>query len=102
MTDKQSKPRTTKVTKGIERVYNIGNYESVRVIETLEETIEWSTIEERQTKLKNINKHLVADFNVTKKELFAGLGMSEKKAFGKEKSDNNATVSDDVFDGLDT
>ncbi|MFW6172293.1 MAG: hypothetical protein ACOC5T_00915 [Elusimicrobiota bacterium] len=102
MNDKQTKPRVTKVTKGIERVYNIGNYESVRVIETLEETIEWSSIEERQTKLKNINKHLVADFNITKNDLFVGLGMSEKKAFGKEKANDKVTVSDDVFDGLDT
>lgn len=100
--------RTTKVFKGIERTLNTGRYESVKILEHIEEEITWSNIEERNAKLEAVNKHLIYDFEKTKNEVLKSLNLMEEKIDIKTKEDvlqekaeqKEVKASMDLFDKL--
>ena len=99
----QENARVTKVTKGIERVFNIGNFESIRISIHAEDEIEWSTIEERKEKLERVTKNLINDFNKSKEDIMSAFSAHEKKGFYEnklEKKEEQKKVSTSEFDSL--
>lgn len=106
MTDENvsaSKIRTTKVTKGINRKLWTAKYEEIEIISHVEETIEWTTLEERQKKLDAITKCVVIDFEKTRDAVLQELGLSEKKVFGSQSEPDAIKPINklsDIFDGL--
>lgn len=94
--------KTSKISKSIERVINIGSYQSVRVSVHVEEEIEYKTDDEFRLKSellsRKVSKDLVETISVAQEEL--NIDSFEKKIFGKTKK-TGVEVSDDIFDSLD-
>jgi len=74
-------PRISKIHKSIRRVFNIGKYESLEIVVSFEETVDWQTVADRQKKSDNITKLLLVDFGATKDTVFKELVVGEKKSF---------------------
>jgi len=93
--------RTSKIVKSIERVINLGNYESLRIHCGVEETIEWKDQAERDKKVENWNKLLIQDFKKTEKMAMASLGAAESKATLRSNGVESKMVVSDDLDSLE-
>jgi len=102
------KPRTSKVTKGINRRIWTAKYEGIEICSHVEEIIEWRTLKERQQKLDAVSKHLTDDFKKTSNSVLAELGLTHVSAWSSADSDpepidkriDNKKISNDLFDGI--
>lgn len=94
------KIRKSRITKLIQRTLNTAKFESIVISVSLDEEIEWSTLEERDFKANNWNMILLKDFKETQEKVLEELGLSVKKAYFKtladkdDRSDNDHSMSD--------
>jgi len=107
--DEKIKLRKSIIRKGIQRTLSTAKYESIVIHDEIEEEIEWSSLEERQKKIKNWETILVQNFKQSQDRILDELGLSQKKAFFKnhlEEKDNRpepgSTHELDILDSLDT
>ena len=87
--------RKSKITKSIERTYNVAKFESLKIVINYEEEIEWDTTKDRQLKSNNISKLLLKDFKDTRQSVFKELKESEKKAYFENALDSMGEVTED-------
>lgn len=81
----QSRPRTTKARKRIERSLQTAKYFQLIIGEETEDEFEWRTLEERDQKLNNLTKAAIRNFKRTHDEVLAELGLAQVYAFGVDK-----------------
>jgi len=80
----EEKPvRKTLCRKRISRKVQPKQFESVDISVETEDEIEWSTMEEREHKLKKHNELCIKEFQETFEAVCQELGLTDKKAFGK-------------------
>jgi len=107
MPEGEKKKRVGRISKSIERIYNIAPYESLKITVRLEEDIEWGTLKERQKKSANWTKILTQDFNDTATGVFKDQNVSEHKVFHKNSAvekDGSKDLNDldaEELDGID-
>lgn len=85
--------RKSRISKSIERIFNIAQYESLKICVHIEEEIEWSSLSERNKKSDNWTKVLIEDFNTTVKAVFDNQKIESYKAFHKDATPINSPVS---------
>jgi len=105
-------PRTTKVTRGINRRIWTAKYEGIEVCSHVEEVIEWKTLKERQQKLDAVTKHMTDDFKKTFTSVLSELGIDRASAWATEdgepdpveetktKKIDSKKINDDLFDSI--
>lgn len=98
--------RKSIIRKGIQRTLTTAKYESIVIHDEIEEEIEWYTLEERQKKIKNWETILLQTFKQSHDSILDELGLSHKKAYGKnaleEKDYRPDQGSSHELDELDT
>ncbi len=81
--------RTSVIRKSIKRTLKTAQFETIVIEDSIEETITWRTLEDRQTKVDNWNTIQLMQFKQFHDMALEELGLSEKKAyFGKVASDS--------------
>ncbi len=108
---KNDEIKTTVVSRRIARKIQTRQYESADIEIECKDTIEWTSLEERQIKLRNLTQLAIIDFQETFVEVCNALGIEQKTAFIKSnkskpdedkktiKKDKVEDISD-IFDGL--
>ncbi len=103
---KSSIAKAAKISKSIQRVINIGNYQSIRVSVHIEENIQYIDDDDFDTKSNQlsikVSNDLVSTINIANKEL--KIDSFEKKIFGNSKPSvpTKVEVDDELFDSLTT
>jgi hypothetical protein len=85
--------RKSRISKSIERIFNIAQYESLKVCVHIDEEIEWASLSERNKKSDNWTKVLMEDFNTTVKAVFDNQKVESYKAFHKDATPVNSPIS---------
>ena len=81
--------RTSTIRKSIRRTLSTAQFETIVIEDSIEETITWNSLEERQTKEDNWTTVLITQFKQTHDKVLEELNLSEKKAsFGKVARDS--------------
>jgi len=101
-------PRTSKVTKGINRRIWTAKYEGIEICSHVEEVIEWRTLKERQQKLDAVSQHVIDDFKKTSTAVLAELGLTHVSAWSSadnepepvDKRIDNKKINDELFDSI--
>jgi len=105
-------PRTSKVTKGINRRIWTAKYEGIEICSSVEEVIEWNTLKERQQKLDAVTKHVTNDFKRTSDAVLAELGLTHVSAWSSADNDpepvakkaenkiDSKKINNDLFDRI--
>ena len=99
--------RVSKITKGLNRKVWTAKYEGIEICSHVEETIEWTTLEERQKKLDAISQHVINDFKRTFNTAITELGLSSVSIFGsaERETEVDTTVATkspgEVFDAIE-
>ena len=75
--------RKTMCRKRIARKIQPKNFESVDISVECEDEIEWTTMAERDSKLKKLTELITIEFQDTFKKVCDELGLENKPAFGK-------------------
>lgn len=73
--------RKSIIKKNVSRKISTSKYENVVISVEITEEIEWSTLEERERKTKNINKILINDIASTIDEVLEELNLKRYDAF---------------------
>ena len=102
---KPGKIRTSIIRKSIQRTLSTAKYESIVIHDELEETIEWSSLSERDKKIRNWDTLLIKSFKQTHDEILKELNLTHKQAFFKdnlaEKDYRAEPGQQSELDGLD-
>ena len=99
--------RVSKVTKGLNRKVWTAKYEGIEICSHVEETIEWTTLEERQKKLDAISKHVINDFKRTFDTAITELGLKSVSIFGSSERETEADTTviqkspSEIFDAIE-
>ncbi len=80
---KIKKTRTSVIRKGIKRTLSTAQFETLVIEESMEETIEWNDLKERDQKLNNWDTVLLQRFKITHDRVLEELGLDHKKAYFK-------------------
>lgn len=75
--------RKSIIRKGIQRTVSTAKYESIVIHDEIEEEIEWSTLPERDKKIKNWETILVSNFKTLFDRVLTELSLAPKKAYFK-------------------
>ena len=75
--------RKSHITIGLKRTLNTAQFETLVIELATEEDIEWSTPEERSTKLRNWQKLFVEEFKEAHERILDELKLAHKKAYFK-------------------
>jgi len=99
----EPRKRTSRVHKGIRRTLKTADFEGIVIEEFIEEDVEWSSLEERQKKLDNWNKILVAQFKRTHDFILDECEVVEHRAYKKKTgkpvdTPPNPAVKEDILD----
>jgi DNA polymerase III delta prime subunit len=95
--------RKTVVTVGLKRLLNTAQYENVEINLQTTDEIEWSSNSDRSRKINNLVTLLNDQFVQTEHQVFAELGVQEKRAWFKESRNSpkafqgNNTVGDELL-----
>lgn len=110
--DKEKKiPQVRKsiIRKGIQRTLTTAKYESIVISDEIVEEIEWTTLEERQKKIKNWETILLQTFKQSHDNILNELSLAHKKAYFKNaledkdyRADQGSSHELDELDSLDT
>jgi len=101
--DSKSLPvRKTRIRKGLHRTLNTEKYQTLVIINEIEEDIEWSTLEEREKKLKNWEALLLKNFKEFHDRALDELGLKHKQAFFKDAAQTCSTPTPDSTNDLDS
>ncbi len=88
----EAKKRLSRIQKSVRRTFNLGNYQSLEIVTSYDEDVEWLDLKERDAKTANLTKLLTKDFLKTTEDVFKELNLNEVSASiidNKEKSKNN-------------
>jgi len=77
----EGETRKSKIRLGIERTLTTARYESIKIIDQIEEEITWNTVEERQKKKQNWETVLLQSFKKSHDRILEELNLSHKKAY---------------------
>ena len=98
-------PRVSIVKKSIQRTINTAKYEGIVIKEHIEERVEWTTLQEREKKIRNWTLLLIQQYKDTEKKVMKELELHEKKAhfvdYIKNKDNRPSRDSDSGLDELD-
>jgi hypothetical protein len=94
--------RQSKIRKMIQRTISTAKFEGIVIADEIEETIEWSTLEERQEKIKNWEAILIDEFRQSHDHILEELGLSQKKAYFKNNLDKDYRPDPSTFKELDS
>lgn len=106
MANEEKQIRKSVIKREIKRTLKTAEYESI-VIETgFEESIEWTTVSERQQKIDNWNTLCIKDFQQSSDRILKELGLSHKKAWFKNPSEETREkfqpqIKEDAAKGMD-
>lgn len=81
-------PRKAKIGRAIRRTHNIGKYESIEIVVSSEDEIEFSDLDERAKKVDSLTKLLTLEAQRAEALVFKELGTTPKLAFGKNAIDD--------------
>jgi len=94
--------RVSRIKKTIKRTVLTAAFENVIIENSIEEDITWTTFEERKEKVDNWTDVLIDDFRDTYEEIMSELGLTEKNAYSKIKSNASPDGKPDTtLDGID-
>jgi len=85
--------RKTRIRKGLHRTLNTERYQTLVIVNEIEEDIEWTTLAEREKKVKNWEALLLKNFKEFHDRALGELGLEHKQAYFK---DNTKTCSTPV------
>jgi len=88
MEKKQKQTRTSVIKRGIKRTLKTAEYESLVIEIGFDEEVEWSSLSERQQKIDNWNTLLLQDYKQTSDKILSELGLTHKKAYFVNPSEN--------------
>ncbi len=99
--------RKSRIRKGIQRTLSTAKYESIVIHDEIDEEIEWTTLEERDKKIKNWTTIHIKNFKQTHDRVLEDLKLSHKRAYFKnnlEDKDNRPEPGSELDDleNLDT
>lgn len=101
--------RISRIHKGIRRTLQTAAYESVVIEDSIEEDIEWTTLEERQRKVANWEMLAIQNFKKFHDMALTELGCEHKCAFPKDARSEKMkpkpgqkTELDDLLNDLDS
>lgn len=99
--------RQSLIRKGISRTVQTAKFESIVIYDHIEEVVEWTTVQERQQKIRNWDTVLVNSYKQTYNDILNELGLSHKQAHFKDAPEKEPVVDDviaelDELDDLDT
>lgn len=101
----QKPTRISKIRKGIQRTLSTAKYESIVIYDEIEETIEWTSLSERDRKIRNWDTLLIKSFKQTHDDVLQELNLSHKQAYFKnnleEKDYRSEAGQPSELDGLD-
>ncbi len=80
--------RRGRIQRQIQRTLNTAKFESIVITVGFDEEIEWSTLEERDRKVKNWETVLLKDFKESHDRILDELNLSHKKAYFKNNLEN--------------
>jgi len=98
---KEGQKRQTVVTKGITRTIQTAKYFSLTINHTAQDTIEWETTGERETKINNLTKLAVKDFVQTHDTVLDQLKLGQMHAFVTDSVKEKEAEKTLDIDGLD-
>lgn len=105
----EKEPRKGRIQLGIQRTLSTAKYESIVVHYTVDEEITWTSLAERQKKVKNWETVLIQEFQSAHDRILEELKLSHKKAYfvnhldEKDHRPEPGEAGDfDELDGLDT
>lgn len=73
--------RKSRIRKGLHRTLNTEKYQTLVIIDEIEEEIEWRTIEERDKKIRNWETLLLREFKQSHDRILSELNLVHKKAY---------------------
>lgn len=82
--------RQTVVTKGISRKIQTAQFFSLEISHIAQDTIEWASLEERESKINNLTKIAIKDFIQTHDNVLDKLKLGQQYAFVKDAIKENA------------
>ena len=106
-TSEEPKVRKSRIRKGIQRTLSTAKYEGLVIHDEIDEEIEWTTLEEREKKIKNWTTLLIKGFKQTHDRVLNELQLCQKRAYFKnylEEQDNRPEPGSELDDleNLDT
>lgn len=94
--DTPVKVRKSIIRKSIQRTLSTGKFETIVIQDGIEEEIEWTTLDERQKKLKNWETLLIQGFKQSHDRILDELSLSHKKAFFKNNLEDKSDYQIDL------
>ena len=106
----QETKKKTIVSRRISRKIQTKQYESAEITIECQDEIEWTSVEDRQSKLRKVTQLAILDFQETYVSVCEALGIEKKTAFIQSDKQINKQTEDtgqkqegsieDMFDGL--
>lgn len=84
MSNGEVQPRKSIIKKGIQRTISTAKFETLVIYDEIEETIEWKTLEERDSKARNWETYLINHFKTTQDQVLEELKLGSKQAYFKD------------------
>lgn len=81
--------RKSLIKKGIQRTLSTAKFETLVIYDEIEETIEWKTLEERDSKARNWETYLIDHFKKTQEQVLKELNLQTKHAYFKDPNDKD-------------
>jgi hypothetical protein len=97
--------RKTRIRKGLQRTLNTERYQTLVIVNEIEEDIEWRTLAERDKKVKNWETLLIKNFKEFHDRALGELGLEHKQAYFKDTNKTCGTptpASTNDLDSLDS
>ncbi len=77
----EKRVRVSVIRKTISRTLTTAKYESIKIEDSIEETVEWSDLEERDRKIKNWETIMLQQYKQSHDRILEELNLSHKKAY---------------------
>lgn len=94
--------RKTRIKKGLQRTLNTEKYQTLVIHDEIEEEFEWTTLAEREKKIRNWEALLLKNFKVFHDQALDELGLEHKKAYFKDGGGTVGTPSPQSVNDLDS
>jgi len=93
MAKEQPEIRKSVIKKGLRRTIKTAEYEGLVIEESIEEIVEWSTLQERNTKIDNWEKIFFEKYKDFHNKVLEQFGFDHKKAFFKNPSESTKSLA---------
>jgi hypothetical protein len=94
--------RKTRIRKGLQRTLNTEKYQTLVIINEIEEIISWRTLDERAKKIKNWETLLLKDFKEFHDRALGELKLEHKQAYFKDSPMTCGTPTANSVNDLDS